>query len=64
MNGLDTVFLQTRSSKPLKEPAALKAGLVDAVVDKGELIQTAKKLALSMASGQAIRRKTLELTDK
>ena len=52
------------TSKPLKASAALKAGLVDAIVDKGELLQTAKKLALSIASGQAIRRKSLELTDK
>jgi len=52
------------TSKPLKAEAALKSGLVDAIVSKGELLQAAKKMALGMAGGQVQRRKTLQLTDK
>jgi enoyl-CoA hydratase/3-hydroxyacyl-CoA dehydrogenase len=52
------------TSKPLKAEAALKSGLVDAIVSKGELLQAAKKMALGMAGGKVQRRKTLQLTDK
>lgn len=39
------------TSKPIKEKAALKAGLVDGVVSAEKLLQAARTLALDIANG-------------
>lgn len=43
------------TSKPIKAEAGLKSGLVDAVVAPDKLLETAKSLALDMASQQRHR---------
>ena len=52
------------TSKPVKAWKALRAGLVDSIVDDDKLLEKAKAMALSMAQGPGARRKTLQLTKK
>lgn len=51
-------------STPLKTPAAMDTGLVDAVVEPSLLMSKAKRMALDMASGVAPRNKSLFRTDR
>lgn len=51
-------------STPLKTPAAMDAGLVDAVVEPEVLMRCAKQLALDMAMGLAPRNRSLFRTDR
>lgn len=62
--GLQKGLEMILTSKPVGEAAALKLGLVDAVVPRGELLGAAKQLALDIADGKVPRRYTLERTDK
>lgn len=52
------------TSQPIKEGAAKKLGLVDAVVPKEKLLPAARQLALAIAAGKAPRSQTLYRTDK
>ena len=47
------------TSTPIKEGAAHKLGLVDAVVPKDKLLAEAKKLAHELAAGRAPRQQSL-----
>jgi len=54
------------TSKPLKGPAAAKAGLVDHLVKGGpkELMEVANQLAVQLAAGMATRHHSLTRSDK
>eukprot|EP00879_Flechtneria_rotunda_P001199 GHRR01001346.1.p1 GENE.GHRR01001346.1~~GHRR01001346.1.p1 ORF type:complete len:489 (+),score=186.50 GHRR01001346.1:104-1570(+) len=62
--GLQKAIEMMLTSQPVKDSAALKAGLVDAVVPAGELMAAAKQRALDIASGKLPRQLTLLRTDK
>lgn len=52
------------TSKPIKSEAGLKAGLVDAVLEEGKLLATAKQWAVEMAEGVRHRPFTLYRCDR
>lgn len=52
------------TSKPLRDKAALKAGLVDRVVPREQLMAAARRLALDIAEGRAPRLQTLYRSDR
>jgi enoyl-CoA hydratase/3-hydroxyacyl-CoA dehydrogenase len=52
------------TSAPVKVPKAKELGLVDVVASPDQLMATAKKLALDIASGKVARLKTLFRTDR
>eukprot|EP00890_Picochlorum_soloecismus_P004308 jgi/Picsp_1/4879/NSC_02244-R1_glyoxysomal fatty acid beta-oxidation multifunctional protein mfp-a len=52
------------TSVPLKAPAAKEAGLVDEIAMDNLLMETAKKMAIALAKGQAARMKSLFRTDR
>lgn len=56
--------LAVQSSKPIMSEEARGAGLVDAVVPVAQLVSTARKYALDIASGKQSWRRTLTLTDR
>lgn len=62
--GLQKGVQMILTSKPIKSQEGLKAGLVDAVVDAKQLLDTAKAWALDMAAGTKHRPFTLYRTDK
>ena len=47
------------TSTPIKEKAALKAGLLDGVVPKEQLLEAARRLALEIAAGTKPRNLSL-----
>ncbi len=51
-------------AQPINDKAALKLGLVDAVVPADQLLAAARKLALDIAGAARPRLITLERTDK
>ena len=57
--GLQQAVQMMLTSKPIKEKAALKAGLVDAVVPAEKLLEAAKALALEIANGTQPRNLSL-----
>lgn len=57
--GLQKGVQMILTSKPIKSQEGLKAGLVDAVVDAKQLLDTAKAWALDMAAGTKHRPFTL-----
>ncbi len=50
--GLQKAVEMMLTSKPIKDGAAKKLGLVDEVVPPGQLLAAAKSFALDMAGGQ------------
>ncbi|KAL6769994.1 ECH3 [Auxenochlorella protothecoides x Auxenochlorella symbiontica] len=62
--GLEKALSMILTSKPIKDPEALSLGLLDAVVPPRELLATARKLALDLASGARTRRFALQRTDR
>jgi enoyl-CoA hydratase/3-hydroxyacyl-CoA dehydrogenase len=63
--GLQQAVKMTLSGRPINAKKAMKVGLADAVVKKyKDLLPTAVKLALAIASGQQPRRMSLYLNDK
>lgn len=49
--GLQQAVQMMLTSKPIKEKAALRAGLLDGVVPADQLLAAARKLALEIAAG-------------
>ncbi|KAL4446209.1 hypothetical protein ABPG77_003016 [Micractinium sp. CCAP 211/92] len=62
--GLQKAVEMMLTSKPIKDGAAKKLGLVDEVVPPGQLLAAAKSFALDMAAGKRARVQTLYRTDK
>jgi len=62
--GLQKAVDMMLSSKPIMSEEARGAGLVDAVVPVAQLVSTARKYALDIASGKQSWRRTLALTDR
>jgi enoyl-CoA hydratase/3-hydroxyacyl-CoA dehydrogenase len=62
--GLQKGIEMMLTSAPIKSEAALKLGLVDAVVPQESLLQAAKQLALDIASGAAPRMMSLTRGDR
>ncbi|KAF8056781.1 Glyoxysomal fatty acid beta-oxidation multifunctional protein MFP-a [Scenedesmus sp. PABB004] len=62
--GLARALPMMLTSAPLRADAALKAGLVDAVVPVGELLAVARARALDIAAGRLPRLASLTRTDR
>eukprot|EP00877_Chromochloris_zofingiensis_P010337 jgi/Chrzof1/5557/Cz16g07140.t1 len=62
--GLQLSMQMMLTSQPIKHDKALKAGLVDAVVPKEQLLTAAKQYALDVASGRKPRLLSLYRTDR
>ncbi|KAI3432440.1 hypothetical protein D9Q98_003993 [Chlorella vulgaris] len=62
--GLQKAVEMMLTSTPIKDRAALKLGLVDAVVPAAQLLEAAKQMALDIAAGKRARVQTLYRTDK
>eukprot|EP00775_Hariotina_reticulata_P003942 gene3942-4196_t len=62
--GLQKAIEMMLTSTPIKDSAALKLGLVDAVVPQQELLAAAKQRALDIAEGRLPRMYSLYRTDK
>jgi enoyl-CoA hydratase/3-hydroxyacyl-CoA dehydrogenase len=62
--GLPKSLEMMLTSQPVKDGAAKKLGLVDAVVPPDQLLSAAKALALDIAAGRAPRLRTLFRTDR
>ena len=57
--GLQQAIQMMLTSKPIKDSAALKAGLVDGVVPAEKLLEAARALALEIANGTQPRNLSL-----
>lgn len=62
--GLQKAIQMMLTSTPIKDQAALKAGLVDAIVPADQLLAAAKQRALDIASGRLPRMYSLFRTDR
>jgi len=62
--GLQKSIQMMLTSQPIKDSAALKAGLVDAVFPQDQLLAAAKQRALDIASGRLPRMYSLYRTDR
>ena len=62
--GLEKGLSMILTSKPIKDPEALKLGLLDEVVPAPQLLARAKAFALEIVSGQRPRMNALQRTDK